>query len=212
MSLLANFQLYRQNYSYDDRFLKAKHWQLFLLTFVIPFLLQILFIIQIFFITQQVYLNGGAPDSVALAMGGSLFTIPCFMVLFVSIYLVWIWSVSIDFQKKVPANLIMKVKKFKMLFFFPLVYAVVFIVSVTHFPISMRLQPNAIFFSVFFSVHLFAMYCMFYSLYFMAKTIKTVELQRKVSFGDFAGEFFMIWFFPIGLWILQPKINKMAEE
>ena len=61
-------------------------------------------------------------------------------------------------------------------------------------------------------LHLFSMFCIFYSLYFVAKTFKTVELQRQVSFSDFAGEFFMIWFYPIGIWIVQPKINKMIEE
>jgi hypothetical protein len=49
-------------------------------------------------------------------------------------------------------------------------------------------------------------------LYFVAKTFKTVELQREVSFSDFVGEFFMIWFYPVGIWIIQPKINKMIEE
>jgi hypothetical protein len=56
------------------------------------------------------------------------------------------------------------------------------------------------------------MFCIFYTLYFVAKTFKTVELQREVKFSDFAGEFFMIWFYPIGIWIIQPKINKMIEE
>ena len=61
-------------------------------------------------------------------------------------------------------------------------------------------------------LHLFSMFCIFYSLYFVAKTFKTVELQREVIFSDFAGEFFMIWFYPIGIWIVQPKINKMIEK
>ena len=61
-------------------------------------------------------------------------------------------------------------------------------------------------------LHLFSMFCIFYSLYFVAKTFKTVELQREVNFSDFAGEFFMIWFYPIGIWIVQPKINKMIEK
>ena len=43
-------------------------------------------------------------------------------------------------------------------------------------------------------------------------TMDSVELQREVSFSDFAGEFFMIWFFPIGIWIVQPKVNKMIED
>jgi len=55
------------------------------------------------------------------------------------------------------------------------------------------------------------MYCIFYLMYKAAKTIKTAEVQKPVSFGDFAGEFFLLWFFPIGIWFLQPKINKLAE-
>jgi hypothetical protein len=61
-------------------------------------------------------------------------------------------------------------------------------------------------------MHLFSMFCIFYSLYFVAKTFKTVELQREVSFSDFAGEFFMIWFLLIGIWIIQPKVNRLVEN
>ena len=64
-------------------------------------------------------------------------------------------------------------------------------------------------FAIIVPVHLFAMFCIFYSLYFVAKTFKTVELQRTVTFSDFAGEFFLLWFYPIGIWIIQPKINRM---
>jgi hypothetical protein len=50
---------------------------------------------------------------------------------------------------------------------------------------------------------------MFYILYFVAKTMKSVEMQKTVTFNDYAGEFFLIWFFPIGIWFLQPRINKI---
>jgi hypothetical protein len=38
-------------------------------------------------------------------------------------------------------------------------------------------------------LHLFSMFCTFYSLYFVAKTYKTVELQREVSYYTHKGEF-----------------------
>jgi hypothetical protein len=49
-------------------------------------------------------------------------------------------------------------------------------------------------------------------MYFVAKTFKTVELQKEVTFSDFIGEFFMFWFYYIGILFLQPKINKMVED
>jgi hypothetical protein len=60
-------------------------------------------------------------------------------------------------------------------------------------------------------LHLFSLFAIFYSMYFAAKTVKSVELQREVIFSDFIAEFFLIWFFPIGVWILQPKLNKLEE-
>lgn len=39
-----------------------------------------------------------------------------------------------------------------------------------------------------------------------------IELQRSVKFGDYASEFFMIWFNIIGYWVLQPRINSLLEK
>jgi hypothetical protein len=50
---------------------------------------------------------------------------------------------------------------------------------------------------------------MFYTLWFNAKTFKSVELQREALIGDYIGEFFLLWYFPIGIWFIQPRINKI---
>jgi hypothetical protein len=73
-------------------------------------------------------------------------------------------------------------------------------------------EPNIAIFMLIFPLHLFSMFCIFYCLYFNAKSLKSVELQKPVTFNDFAGEFFLIWFFPVGIWFLQPRINKLFEE
>ena len=67
-------------------------------------------------------------------------------------------------------------------------------------------------FGIILPLHFLSMFGILHSMYFVAKTFKTVELQREVSFSDFAGEFFLIWFYPVGIWIIQPKINKMVEN
>ena len=46
----------------------------------------------------------------------------------------------------------------------------------------------------------------------LAKLMKTAELQRKPDGDEFIGEFFLFWFFFVGIWILQPRINKMFEQ
>lgn len=57
--------------------------------------------------------------------------------------------------------------------------------------------------------HLISMAGIFYSLYFAARALKSVELQRSVSFNDFRREFFLLWFFPVGIWLIQPRINRL---
>ena len=196
-----------------DKFLKAKHWQLFVLTFGIPLVFQL-------FMIGSVISDIAVHDNPDPAMMFKFMKfLPVIMILYLVVFFGWHWSVAIGLQNKVPENVTMKVKKFKVFFFIPLVYLIIFLMV---FSVSMNglfnlnQEPDFGFFGGLFAVivplHFFAMYCIFYSLYFVAKTFKTVELQREVKFGDFAGEFFMIWFYPIGIWIIQPKINKMVEE
>jgi len=196
-----------------DRFLRAKHWQMFTLTFGIPMLLQ--FIMMGFAISSLA--AGKAPNPEI--MFGYMKFFPIYMIIFSGAFFGWFYSVAIGLQKKVPKDVKMKVKKFRIIFFIPMVY-ILFITSFIGIGVTDLIETNTapnpmMIFSVMgiiLPLHLLSMVCIFYSLYFVAKTFKTVELQREVSFSDFAGEFFLIWFYPIGIWIIQPKINKMMEQ
>jgi hypothetical protein len=196
-----------------DKFLKARHWQLFLLTFGIPMILQ-------FIMMGVIMSNIGTdtnPDPTIMFDYMKFF--PIMMIILIGAFFGWFWSVAIGLQCKVPTNVKMKVKKFKIFFFVPMAYLLfimLFIGVSINGLMTGETEPGggliASLFVIIIPLHLFSMFCIFYSLYFVAKTFKTVELQREVSFSDFAGEFFMIWFYPIGIWIIQPKINKMIEE
>ena len=194
-------------------FLKAKHWQLFLLTFGIPIFFQ-LFMMGFIVSSMSEELNPG-PE-----MFFNYFKfIPLVTLVFAGVFFGWFWSVATGLQKKIPTTVKMKVNRFKVFFFIPLVYILfitLFMVFSINGLITQGAKVNSVligsFIAIIIPLHLFSMFCIFHTLYFVAKTFKTVELQQEVRFSDFAGEFFMIWFFPIGIWIVQPKINKMTEE
>lgn len=60
------------------------------------------------------------------------------------------------------------------------------------------------FFYVFYAIlHFFA---------FPAKTLKSIELGRKVTFGEYLGDFFLFLFLPFGIWFLQPRINQIVAS
>ncbi|WP_040278044.1 hypothetical protein [Psychroserpens damuponensis] len=143
---------------------------------------------------------------------------PIIMVIYMGLFFGWFWSIAIGLQKHIPIELRLNLKKFKIFFFIPLLYILFFmmLISSTFYNVSSGdhaaagIMSKMMLFIV--PMHLFSMFCMFYLLYVSSKTIKTVELQKNVSFSDFIGEFFMIWFFPIGIWFIQPRINKIVSE
>jgi hypothetical protein len=193
------------------KFLKAKHWVLFLFTFGIPMVLQ--FVMMGFLLSNMF----SSKNLDSFEPFDSMKFFPLVMILFMAVLYGWFWSIAIGLQKKVPENVKMKVKKFKFFFFIPLTYFLLFMGSffftfgsLFHNESNFGFLGGLYIFII--PIHLFSMFCIFYIFYFVAKTFKTVELQREVTFGDFAGEFFLLIFYPIGIWLIQPKINKMIEQ
>lgn len=187
-----------------DRLLRLKHWQLFLLMFGIPFILQ-------FFFAAALAMT---PDSMIVFS-----IIPIIMLLFIVIFFGWFYALGTNLHKMLPESVKMNLTRFKIFLLIPIIYIAticVFMyfmfnnVSTTIEPLNMRLF--GLIFGLIVPIHLFSMFCIFYCLYFNAKALKAVEWQRPVTFGDFAGEFFLLWFYPIGVWIIQPRVNKLFEK
>jgi hypothetical protein len=145
--------------------------------------------------------------------------LPILLIVIMAIYFGWFWSVGVKLQEKLPSNVNMKIKNFKIFVLIPFIYMILFsLVMVYAFSTIPDQQDSRTSFAMFryiaaiIPIHLFSMFCIFYCVYFTAKTIKSVELQREALFNDYIGEFFMIWFFPIGVWILQPRINTIMKS
>lgn len=181
-------------------FLKAKHWQIFMLTIGLPIILEIILIPFIIIGNNPMVILKIMPVMMFFILGG-LFG--------------WLWAIAIHLQEKLPDDLKLKTNRFKAFLLIPIIYFILFFIfldAAMSGAIENGIGPNPAIFGLILPFHLFAVFCIFYCLYFVSKIFKTVELQRKVTFSDFAGEFFMIWFFPLGIWIIQPKINKMMEN
>jgi hypothetical protein len=104
-----------------ERFLKAKHWQIFLLTFGIPFAIQ--FGMMGFFAYSLV--NDPNPNPLVFLNYFMIF--PLIMIVFLVGYFGWFWSVAVGLQTRVPEGVTMKVKKFKIFFLIPLIYLFCFL-------------------------------------------------------------------------------------
>jgi hypothetical protein len=55
---------------------------------------------------------------------------------------------------------------------------------------------------------------MVYVLYFVAKNLVLAETGKAASCSDqnVIVTFFLFWFFPLGAWFVQPKVNRLYRE
>jgi hypothetical protein len=175
-------------------FLTARHWQIFLL------------FMGIFFAAEFIVLNS-MPDPPVTPETFQQAMLPFFLmtVLFMLLVLAWLWTLGEFFWTMVPAALRPDVRWFRGSLVYPLLY-------VSTALLVFEPDPASVPVGVILPFHLLAMYCMFYDLAFVAKTLRMAESQTAASFYDYSGQFFLLWFFPIGIWVLQPRINRLAAK
>jgi uncharacterized RDD family membrane protein YckC len=115
--------------------------------------------------------------------------------------LAWFWSMGSFLSSIVQQTLRLKMGFFRFALIYPLLYIFVF---VTLFQ-SSNTKPQLL--AIIFPLHFFAVFCVFYDLYFVAKSLVLAETSKPTSFYDYAGPFF-----PIGIWFTQPRINRLYER
>ncbi|GAB3010902.1 hypothetical protein [Bowmanella dokdonensis] len=165
-------------------YLKAKHWQLFIV------LVGTMFAAQGLMISSA--MSGGPLSALALVIPTLLMGI---------LFFGWLWAVSSACSKALPPEL----KSSPIPMQAGLVYALVYLVFGGFFFFGAGKQPPG----YVIVMHLLAMAAIFYALGFTAKQLVKLEQGQDVSFFSYSGPFFLFWFFPIGIWFIQPKVNQL---
>jgi len=198
-------------------FLKAKPWQIFVLTVALPLILALLTV------------------PVAIVSNHHLKTMKIFVItiilLFYGGYLTWLWTVVAGLQPKISKGINLENLLFNIFMFIQFTFMlitirlIIFICKVIKsmfeffqylFGGSAVADPSSGLIDglllTFVPLFWISFFCTLYCFYFAAKTIRSAELQKPIKFSDFVWEIFLIVFFPVGIWLIQPKINKMAEK
>lgn len=113
---------------------------------------------------------------------------------------IWIWSIGTKLYRNPEPENKLKLYLFKVSILFPLIYCIYGIYRMIS--IGDVIMP----------MHFAAMLSTLYAMIFAAKTIKSAELNENATVSKYLGDFFLIWFFPIGIWILQPRIQKIIDK
>lgn len=145
-----------------------------------------------------------------MALMGSILASPrgllsgLMMALFMLGSFVCFWSMGSFFNSIVKPESRLKSGFFRVALIYPPFYFVFFIATFQSF------SPGLL--ELILPLHLFAMICMFYLLYFVSKSLVLAETSKPASFCDYAGPLFLLWFFPVGIWIVQPRVNRLYSE
>ena len=174
--------------------LRLKHWQLFLITWGVPVA------INIFSFSRPLLMV-------------KLF--PVMMIVFIIGIFGWIWAISTQLHKQLPTEVKLNIQGFKMIFSVPIAYTValtVWMIYQFYFRFPEGSSNIASVIGIIAVVHFASMVCILLGLRFAAQTLRSVELGRLAKFSEYATEFLLIWFSPIGFWILQPRLNRLVEK
>jgi hypothetical protein len=167
--------------------LRLKAWQMFLFLmvfFVLPSLFPLVFI-----------------------HGGFLFE---FTFLFLVVFLLWVYSIGVKMNALIPAAFRPGTSRFK-------IYCLVapvsagFILGLSFFSVNLGVNTGVYLILVLTSVIAY-FYSIFSVFMFAARMLKTVVLGYPANKSDAIAEFFCIWMFPIGVWIIQPMVNKVLAK
>lgn len=177
-------------------FLRARHWQIFL-----PVL--------------ACWCLGTVATLRSMASAdpfGNLLPFLVAMEVSAAILAAWLWSIGEMLGSAIPSALMMNVSFFRFAvallpFYFP-IFAVFFV------GLNMRLSASLVLASsaVIVLLHFLAMFCQLYSWYFVSKSLVLAERLRPVRFSDYQAALLGLWFFPVGIWFIQPRINRLYAK
>jgi len=126
-----------------------------------------------------------------------------------AVILAWLYQVGERSYLASKEYSLLSFKKFKINFWYSVIFSL-FIGLVLLF----RMQPSLIesfLFYLIIPMQFYLVYSLLYIFYFVAKSVKSTVLARVPIFSEYLPEIIQIWFFPIGIWWLQPSINEMWQ-
>jgi hypothetical protein len=167
--------------------LRLKHWQLFLLTWGVPI------IIDIYTINDPSLLIDLFPMMI------TIFTVTLFS---------WIWAISTELNKLLTQDTRFNLTQFKLMFL-PSVIYIAAIDFCLLFPNLVTLPNNWVFWTVLIPIHIFSIAGILYGCRLAGQVVKSIELGRQATTKESRKEYGQVSVSFIGIWTLQPKLNKI---
>lgn len=200
-------------------FLDASPGRLFFLLLIVPFVIQALATIISMPMIERITHDHGVHFVMELVRGMFIF-VALVVIYSVVVLYGWYWSVGSTLHAMLPPNMDLPLGRFRAALLFPATYVVVFILGfIGLFMLFLNgIDPHPEYFlpvtmmAVIFPMHFLSLLCMLYAMRFVAKVLKSVEMKEEVHFWGYFPELLALWFWPFGIWWLQPRIQARAAQ
>jgi len=170
--------------------LRLKNWQLFLIILLLPWILAIGL--------NMIFIFKSYSDDITMGI---------FTIIYYTIFMIWNYKVIRTFNKR---ELILKPKQLKRLDWLLIILCIYAIYLIL--PIEMRINGNLLMKILSPIVMLISAYAIVFVVFCTAKTLKGLQLKNQLRTADVIVEMFVIFYFPIGVWWLQKKVNRFLIE
>ena len=173
--------------------LRLRHWQAFLLLFILPFALQ--------------YALASFVPSSAWPLLLLLNALPTL------VPTLWLWWLGSLFYQRLPPSIKISAIYFHLaaLYFALYILVLIYTLGLVRESMSEGFLPLGMV-ALLLPIHLFATFCYLFLVYFVARSVVSVEKQRVVVTNEYILPLLQVMFMPIGIWFLQPRLNKLSSE
>ena len=170
-------------------FLRAKHWQFFLLIWGAYFLGTIVLAASV--------PEGPVENILKVELFAEVVMSPSIVCL-----MGWLWSMGSFLVSMANPPLKLNIQGFRFAVLFPT------LCLLTGLPFFLSRNPVAMQ-AIILPLHLFALGCLFYVFYFVSKSLLIAERHKAATFNDYGSSFFLLFFSLLGIWLIQPRINRL---
>ncbi len=191
---------------------RLKHWQVFLLVYGIPIIAYIYFLRRMISAMDAMEYTEPFREMQALVW---------VMMPFLLFYMFWFLATGLALHRRLPPQVNMNRNRFVLITLISTLLNLVAIFLMTRwflrFPEWVETAQDPAVFPVellrimipVMVMQLIAMAGFVYMFIFIGKALKSVETKTEAHGDSYIGEFFLLWFWPIGIWLLQPRINRI---
>lgn len=185
------------------KYLLAKHWHYFIAAFVLP-----LSILVIGVTLPFSFLNGAA----------FFIALPLSILVAQMVVYFWLWNIGKVLLKNLPLYISNEYAFFKWLIIIPTIISLLIfaflmvgasIVGMGYYTFSQTLISSMI---IILPLWIALLISNIYCFYIAAKALKSSELGHNLRGIEFIGDFLLFIFFPIGIWFIQPRLNRLMLQ